>query len=218
MIISLFEMILKEKSNEKRKKNFFFFFVELIPKRKIFPKGNSSQKGNSSKTSTFPFFLCCRFNSKSKKMSVKVAGFKSSELFQQIKEGVESLPAEERAGNAKKVRIPPNFAIFFFLQVQGVIFGLQGSWALLPLGSLILLSLSFSRSLEFSSLTLRAMMARSSPGLSMPRLPLAPSPPAPLPSPTSPSSSPMLTSLTSPLESSTARRPSCPARSRSRAR
>ena len=47
-------------------------------------------------------------------MSVKVAGFKSSELFQQIKEGVESLPAEERAGNAKKVRIPPKLRHFLF--------------------------------------------------------------------------------------------------------
>jgi len=42
-------------------------------------------------------------------MSVKVAGFKSSDLFQQMKEGVEALPSEERAANSKKVLF-----LFFF--------------------------------------------------------------------------------------------------------
>jgi len=36
-------------------------------------------------------------------MTVQVAGVKSSALFQQIKDGIDTLPKEERAANAKKV-------------------------------------------------------------------------------------------------------------------
>lgn len=36
-------------------------------------------------------------------MSVKVAGFQSSELFQQIKDGIEALPAATKKENVKKV-------------------------------------------------------------------------------------------------------------------
>lgn len=85
-------------------------------------------------------------------MSVKVAGFKVSDLFQQMKEGIESLPAEERAANAKKVSFP--FRSFFF------------SIPLLPSSTfLLIIMLCLSpRSVESSSSTSRPMTAKCSLG------------------------------------------------------
>jgi len=197
----------------KKEKKIFFLLCRTNPKKENLPKKEIPQK-----PPLFHFFFVAGSTPNPQKCRSRSPDSSHRNSSSRSRRELSHSPLRSVLATPRRSESPPNFAIFFFLQVQGVIFGLQGSWALLPLGSLILLSLSFSRSLEFSSLTLRAMMARSSPGLSMPRLPLAPSPPAPLPSPTSPSSSPMLTSLTSPLESSTARRPSCPARSRSRAR
>jgi len=48
-------------------------------------------------------------------MSLKVAGFKTSDLFQQIKDGVDALPQEERAANAKKVPFFSSLFLTIFL-------------------------------------------------------------------------------------------------------